>query len=368
MATRVGSVGTWNTTVGVKLDMDEMVTLLDPVDVPFMTWLPTDSTSSIKVEWMEENLLPQTATVASFTGTGPWTITFSDGSELRDGDVIHKVGAASTVQWVLSSVNNTANTAVATGFAGSSTAPVNADVMEIVGQYNTEGGVTPNARTIERAAKYNYTQILQERVTVTRTERKRAMYGYTDEYEKQLMKKFKEVNIRSERAAIHGQRTISGDSKQRFMGGFFFFISSNSQSNTKANAKTALNALLKQAYTNGAPGSGMTLFVSPNVKAAISDNVDPTSRRWMNSERVGGFVVDRYQSDFGEVAIVPNRHMPQTKGLLVYREYNSRVNYDPFFHELLAKTSDSDEGQVVGEWTLKVKNEVHQGILTLTDA
>jgi hypothetical protein len=255
----------------------------------------------------------------------------------------------------------------ATSFAASDDTndPVAADVWELIGQYRAEGSDPEDARSVDRTQPYNYTQWGQEAIEVTRTQQKRAMYGLTDPYGHEVNKKFRELGIRFEKSLINGYRTFSSDSKSRFMGGLFFFVTTNSESNTKANVKATIATLLKDSYEVG--GSAHTLMVSPAVKIAISENTDASSRRTVRDDTTGGYVVERMLTDVGEVDIVMNRHFPQTKGILLPTGLKRRV-FDGYFHEMLAKTGDREKGQIVGEFSLEVKNESEGGVLTVTDA
>lgn len=365
MATTSGAVGTFNRTVGVKIDMDDAIYILPVDDVPLQRFLPSETTTSVKVEWMNEALTGQTDTLSGVAGTGPWTANVVDGAIFRVNDIVHVQDAASGVQFVITAIST--NQLTLTAFAGNVTAPVNTNVVEIVGQYLVEGSDPVAARTQERTGLFNYAQIGQEKVEATRTQRKRAMYGNdADPYDHEVSKKFRELAIRFERALVHGQRSISGGSDQRAMGGLFFYLSTNTASNTVANTKTAINSLIRQCWAKG--GTPTTLMCSPAIKAAISANVDPSARRFDTSNTIGGYVVDKYLSDFGEIEIVPNRYFPLTKGILLQREFTRKKVFDAYYHELLAKTGDADKGEIVGEFSLEVKNESAMGVLTLTDA
>jgi hypothetical protein len=367
-----GQVGTFNRAVGVKVDMDEAVKLLTPTDVPLQTLLPGGgSTAVTKVEWMDEELLPQTVTNSNQTGaSSPWTMTTTDTSHLRVGDVLAVYnGTNSAVQFVIDSITN-ATTYVVSGFAGNTTAPGASSTLEIIGQYRGEGLAPPDARSLERVAYFNYTQIGQEQVSVSRTGKHRGqrggLYGQGDPYTHEVEKKFKELAIRFEKSLAHGQRAVSGDGTKRFMGGLFYFITSNTVSGVKANISALLDEAIEKVYTAGGSGR-LVLMVSPAVKTII-DGIDKTQRRTTRTETTAGAVIDRYQSSFGEVEVVPNRHFPKTRGLVLTPEDDTIINFDPYFHELLAKTRDGDDGQIVGEKTLKVKAQVHQARFTVTDA
>lgn len=371
-----GKVGSFNRTVGVRLDMDEAITILPVDDVPLQRWLPSRETSSVKVEWMEEGFTAQTATAtsASITGSDPWVITFSDASIFRPGDVLRQSttgntgttpASSLTLTYVITQVNTTANTITVAGFGGNSTAPTHSDLFEIIGQYLTEGADPNEARTTERTAKYNYTQIGQEKVEATRTARKRAMYAQEDPYDHELAKKFRELAIRFERQLALGVRSISAGTDQRAMGGLFYYITTNTASDTTANARSAVNSLLRKCWTAG--GSPDTLMVSPATKVALS-SIDANSRRWTMSDNIAGYTVERLATDFGEVELVVNRYFPPRQSLALERKNLSKVVFDGYHHELLAKTGDSDRGHIVGEFSLLAKNEASMGVLTITDA
>lgn len=366
MATTYGNIGSFNRTIGVKIDMDEAIYILPVDDVPLQRWLPSRPTSSVKVEWMNEALTGQTATASAVSGTGPWTVTVPDASIFRPNDILHTQDAAAAVQFVVTSINTGANTAVLTAFAGNATAPVTTAALEIVGQYVNEGADPQEARSQERTGQFNYTQIGQEKVQATRTERKRAMFAQEDPYDHEVAKKFRELAIRFERTLVHGQRSISSANDQRSLGGLFYFLATNSRSGTVANAKSLVNSLVRDCWAAG--GAPTTLMVSPAVKAAISANADNTIRRMEASDTVAGFVVDKVMTDFGTVEVVPNRYFPLTKGVLLQREYDAVRVFDGYAHELLAKTGDSDKGEIIGEFSFQMKNENAQGVLTLTDA
>lgn len=359
--------GSYNQTVGVRLDIDEAIEILTPSDVPLQQWAADGpAATQVKVEWLEEDLTPQEVTVVSETATaGVGDVVVNDASPIRVGDVLLERGAAYTKQFLVTAVNQTTNTLTVTGFAGNATDPTVAAVLEIIGQYNTEGGDPKDPRSIEREMPYNYTQIGQEQVEVTRTARKRGLYGQGDPYDHEVMKKFKELAIRFERSMVNGYRTLSGDSTKRMMGGLFFYIATNSQSGTVAQASAKVNALAKSCYEAG--GTPTVLMVSPSVKVGLS-TIDASLRRSDRGQTTQGYVTEQILTDFGEIDVVINRHFPRTKGILLQKEFIKKRPFDTYFHELLAKTGDSESGELVGEYSLEVKNEKAHGLITLTDA
>lgn len=245
--------------------------------------------------------------------------------------------------------------------------------MEIIGQDLVEGSDPLAARTNERSTNYNYTQIYQEKVEVTRTKRAQAMLASTgDPYDHEVMKKMRELKVRKERNVIFGSRTQTLASGLRTAGGLFSFISTNTRSGNAAAVKTTVNNIMRDVYTQADIGAdGLVLFVSPAVKVAISSNWDATLRRWdTGATNASTGVVDRIGTDFGALTVVVNRHLPTTKGFLLRREFLADVAFSngAWFHELLSKTGDGEKGEIVGEYTLEVKAEKAHGIITVTDA
>src|SRR3546814_11332814 len=94
--------GTYNQTVGVRLDIDEAIHILTPSDVPLQQAIGSKGTDQIKVEWLEEELTPQHVTVVSETATGgAGDVVVDDASPIRPGDVLMEKDAAYTKQFLV---------------------------------------------------------------------------------------------------------------------------------------------------------------------------------------------------------------------------------------------------------------------------
>lgn len=369
MATvRLGTQGTYNSAVGVKLDIDDAIHILPLDDVPVQKLLSSEPTNSIKVEWLEEELMPSVGTVSSVAGTSsPWVLTMASGhgARFRVGDILTIRGRAYNLQFRVTVVATDDVTVAGFGSTAATDDPIATDVVEVIGQVRDEGADPEAARSIDRDTNYNYTQIQQEAVQVTRTQRERAMYGVGDPYDHEVMKKFKELAIRKEKALVSGVR-YTDSAKLRSMGGLFYFITTNSESGTVSQVRAKVNALIRKTYDAG--GNPKVLMCSPAVRAAVSDNWDPTLRRTTRSDTVGGYTIESIVTDFGTIRLETSRHFPATKALLLQTEFDKRRVFTGTFHEMLAKTGDGDKGQLVCEDSLQVKNEKAQGVLTLTDA
>lgn len=73
--------------------------------------------------------------------------------------------------------------------------------------------------------------------------------------------------------------------------------------------------------------------------------------------------VDIYVSDYGELTVVPNRHMLSDSVLVLQPDMFSVDYYRDFQTIDLAKTGDADEKQMLVEYTLCSKNEAASGVI-----
>jgi hypothetical protein len=76
-------------------------------------------------------------------------------------------------------------------------------------------------------------------------------------------------------------------------------------------------------------------------------------------------MVSFYESDFGMCRIVTTRWMPKDAALFLD---SSRINVLPlsgrsFHFKPLASTGDHESGEIIGEYTVELKNEAAHGMV-----
>jgi len=136
-----------------------------------------------------------------------------------------------------------------------------------------------------------------------------------------------------------------------------------------------IDTVMQSAWSNG--GKPSMLLCGPVQKTAISlmDGVGGTSGGITRSDRAGRTIyatADLYVSNFGELRVVPSRHVRTTTGtdqdvFLVDPEYMQCGYLRPWQQFDLAKTGDSIRREMLVEWTLEMCNEAaHGGIYDLT--
>lgn len=259
------------------------------------------------------------------------------------------------------------------------------------GQTFVISAVTPTTRV------GNYCQISSKTLSVTRTQDNTSKAGRRMELAREVSKRSKELKIDMEVILMSNQASSAGSGNgatNRTAGGFRAWIATNddlgsggasggfnsgtgvvdaaTNGTQRAFTKAILDAVILATYNAG--GNPSTMMVSPYVKtvfSAIMDDANVAPFRY-NAKSSGKNTIiaaaDFYLSDFGEIAVVPNRQMARAgatvarNGLLIDPSMASVGIFDDIELIKLAKTSDSEERALVCEYTLLVNNEAAHGV------
>ena len=100
----------------------------------------------------------------------------------------------------------------------------------------------------------------------------------------------------------------------------------------------------------------MSAFVGGGASGPAQRTVDGDATR-VNT------AIDIYVSDFGSLAVVPNRFMPQNSVHVLEMDKWCLSSLANFQETPLAKNGDSDRVQLLSEYTLEAKNEAASGII-----
>jgi len=359
--------------VGVKVSMDDAIQIMSPDDVPLQLMLGTEPVTNIKNQWLNEELDPQAVTLTEASASADTSITFGNGdaTALRVNDVLKAKSTAAlptgTVMLKVLTVDYVSGIVTFTRpFNGSTDQNLAiADILEVVGQDLDEGADPQDPRAIDYTGDYNVSQTYQEQVAATRTGRKNEQYGVSDPFAHETEKKMRELPIRHERTLIHGRRQDPVGNGRRQMGGLLYYLTANlATAASKTTLETTVNDMLQFSYDAG--GTPRVLVCSPAIKRLFS-GLNAGNVVEERSDTGIGRVKTVYMSDFGNIELAMNRHMPRNKAFLLSPEYIRRQVFDGWFMEMLAKTGDSEKGHIVGEFSLKVKNPKAHGVLTVTD-
>lgn len=364
-ALQTGQRSTFNDTIGLKLDISDMVpVLVDPQDVPLTRTLNSKAptVNAVKHEWLEETLVPSRDTLGAAIGdsTGT-TFTATQPSFYKKGYVIQ----VDSEQMRISATPAANPVTFSRGYAGTTAGThLNAADVLFVGYAVTDGADPEPFATTDRTTKFNLHSVTQEIIEVTDLDEWAQIYGVGDKFAHEVEKWLTTLSIRKEQQYIYGQRNEDTTNKTRSMGGLDFFITTNVTDAAAAPiSETLINDELNDVYTAG--GDISLLMVSPKQKRKITGLITASQRYFVRpgtSEAVG-VSADEYLSDFGRQPILMNRWQDKNKVYFLMTKHISRVTGQPLTLENLEKSGTSRKSQIVGWDTLEVKAEKWHSIL-----
>ena len=361
MALQTGRRGTYESVVGVKLDVEDAIHMISPFDVPFLGTYGPDrgsvlgkaSTTSTKIEWLEDELVPGSDVLSGAAITADTFIVVDNRGYFKTNDLIR---VDDEYMRITDPTGTTAGSMVVERSWGTPVAASHSDnaAVLILGNLPQEGDDPVSGINFQRTQPHNFTQIYQDEVEVTRSEEKEAKYGVQSEASYQIGKRLKENAIKLERNLILGTRNQDTTNRRRSHGGLDFYIATGVDSATTNILEATLLTQMQNSFDRG--GMIDLLAVGGTQKKKISA-WNASDIRFARDENVRGAVVDYFDSDFGRIYIVLNRWVPLRFAFGLEKQYIDLVWFDPFFVELLAKTGDRQQWEMVGEVSMRVRNE-----------
>lgn len=131
--------------------------------------------------------------------------------------------------------------------------------------------------------------------------------------------------------------------------------------------ETILKTGIVSAYTTGMKIDGSTLMLGPTQKGVFSA-FNGIATKFKDIPKGMATIVgaaDVYVSDFGEIAVVPNRFQRNRDAWLLDWDLIGLKDLRPYSVIELAKTGDADKRLLLREWSLQVDNEA--GLLGIFD-
>jgi len=364
-------------------DVSDVIGIVSPHETPLLDHLgdPKRAATSTVHEWIEDTLLPNTdalnQSVFTPSPTGATSLLVHNGSRFRVGDLV-RPGESSEVMLVNGVVSNALS--VVRGYGGT-TAFALSDGLEltILGNAALEGAEADAARFTNRVRKRNYTQIFTKTVEVSGSMLAARQIGIDDELDYQKQERMRELLRDLENTVINGVAPASDQqgtgTVRRSMRGLLRTIESNvfepgsgpipdgdGDSDDGLN-EAVLNAAMRAIWDQSS-GVVDTIVVGGAQKRRINAFVS-SARAYLPEDTAYRDMVSMYESDYGVAKVVLSRWLPSDAVLLLD---SSRVEVVPlhgrsFHYKPLAASGDSVRGQVVGEYTLEVRNENAHGVI-----
>lgn len=214
----------------------------------------------------------------------------------------------------------------------------------------------------------NYTQIMQDTFNVSGTADVVSTYGRAKESAYQASKAAAALKRDLEHALVGtAQTAVAGDSATaRKMAGFQAQVDSSMFTYTGSTStkpdEAALIAALQDCYNEGAEPSTVMVTPTNSIEVAAIAAATGRTRDIGNTKKVVN-AVDLYVSPFGEQRIVLNRFLKDKDTLIFEPEQWQKATLRPWFRETLAKTGDNTTMMIVGEFSLKHKNQKASAVI-----
>lgn len=309
MAQPTNTVAT-NDMVGIREDLSDVIYNVSPVDVPFLSTARQLGATSIKHEWQTQSL-----------------------AAAADNAVIEGDDASTDAN--------------------------NATVL-----------------------RDNRTQISDKVARVSGTGRAVTTAGRADELDHQAMLKAKELKRDMERSLLDNKAKVVGnDSTARVCAGVPAYIVTNISEAADAVTATGDGS---DAHTDGTPRALTESMLKDVVLKCFDEGGTPNTimTGGFNRQIISSFSTNRsniqrveddtlhatfsvYESDFGDLKIIPNRFMEKRTALILDME-NWGVAFLPGRNMVtfeLAKTGDSDRRQVLSEYCVHAGQEKSSGAI-----
>jgi len=361
-----------DTTVLVRA-ISNIISMIDPMDTPVLAALGglnrgaglfKISVNNTKVEWPEDSYPPLASAI---NDVGNWDDTITSGMTVDDASIF-KVGDVILVEaekMVISAISGEDLSVHARGHGSTTAAAHNDDVaVTRIGQARVEGADAVFRGMTDITAPYNYTAISQEGIKMTGTEKVLDYYGFSDSFIYQANKLMPELLRGIERKIFFGERAAGSASLPRDFGGLDTFVGSNTEAEGGGIAKVTIDLLAEGIYETG--GNPDLLVMNHAVVNDLRTILDTSSFVQMTQENTvfGMQSIERVRTQYGQLRLVPSRHCPVATAYMLDSRKIGLFELRPFSMYALAKTGDSEKGEVVGEHSLIIANDYAHGTIT----
>jgi hypothetical protein len=268
---------------------------------------------------------------------------------------------------------------VVRGYGGTTPeALANDKVLNILGNAALEGDDAPGVRFNNRIRKGNWTQIFTSAVRVSGSDLAVRKLSVTDEVDYQKQERLRELLRDLENTVVNGASPTAdpqgSGTVRRTMRGIIPSLATNIfkpninafPSDTDL-TEAQLNLAMRRIWESASSRID-TIVVNGYQKRRINGFIT-SGRSYGSAEQTFRDLVSVYESDFGVCRVILCRSVPANTVLLLD---SSRIDVLPlsgrsFQYKPLASTGDYEAGEVIGEYTLELRNESAHGIITGLD-
>ena len=310
--------------VGQREDLSDVIYNISPTDTPIMSSIGKTKATAVNHEWQTDSLAAATTANALVEGADATSATLSPTT--RFGNLTQIVGKTVQVSGTLEAVDKAGRKSEKAYQLAKGSAEIKRDIETIItaNQAKVAGNGSNTARKMSSLLSFIKTNTSVGAGTTT---------------------------AGADPTTIGESARVDADTTRTF-------------------TEAMLKEVVREVFTSG--GTPSVLFVSPALKQTVSGFTGLAATRYQAPVSGQATILagaDIYQSDFGQISIVPNRFMRTRDALLLDPEYAALAYLRPFQTIELAKAGDSEKTQILAELTLEVKNEAaHGGVFDLNAA
>lgn len=329
--------------------------------------------SSVKHEWLEDTISAQTWTVNGAYTSGGGTVTVDSTVGLNVGDIViyeASTGASIATTHKVVTVPN-ATTFTITPY-GSGVADANISdnaVVKIISRPRNESTTASYTDGQEPTVEYNYCEIIDEAVKVSKTAEAVKKYGIGSALNYQVANAMKRMAYRLNNSIVHGRRVARTASEAGTMGGLLEFVGNSTNGNVIDNLNAAVTYdVINAAITTGVGLGGTnlnTIVCHPNQAVKIS-KFNSTIVQTPRTDPVTGQSITSVLGGLGNIAnIVHDWTFPKDK-ILIVDTSKLKLAYLRTAQDMDATSAQSDDffaRRVLSELTLEVKNAKNSHVL-----
>ena len=358
-------------------DVADIVSIVSPYETPLLDHLgdaPRFAAGTYH-EWLEDELLPNKDAVNDATPNTGNTFGVDHADRFRVGDQVRPEGSGELLLVTATDAENGTIT-VQRGYGGTTEADLADDqALTILGNAALEGDDAPSIRFTNRLRRGNWTQIFTAAVRVSGSDQAVRKLSVGDELDFQKQERLRELLRDLENTVVNGTAPAANPegsaAVRRTMRGIIPSLTTNvfapgvdSFPNDDDLTEAQLNLALRRIWEQASSRID-TIVVNGYQKRRINSFIT-SGRGYTGSDVAYRDLVSVYESDFGVCRVILCRSMPANAALLLD---SSRVDMLPlagrsFHYKPLASTGDYEAGEVIGEYTLELRNPTAHGIIT----
>lgn len=357
-------------------DVSGLIGIVSPYETPLLGAIgdPLRSATGTYHEWLEDSLLPNKDKVSrkcdvDFPEPIIDRVPVDNIDRFRLGDQLSFGEANGDMETCLVTHidEDLRFLTVVRQYAGSPRKAISyGSIVNILGNAAMEGGDRPEARFNKRGRFGNYTQLFTRAVEVSEKDISASQLGLSDEMDFQKQEKLRELIRDLENSVINGGMCngLGMPDKARQMAGIISRVQTNTlDAKGKSLAEDMINQVLQAIWENS--NGNVDLVVVGGFQKRKINGFLSGSRSYDSADTTFRDMVSFYESDFGVCRIVTTRWMPQDAAMLLD---SSRINVLPlagrsFHFKPLASGGGYECGELIGEYTLELKNETAHGVI-----